>query len=282
MVLITDLIQLRQLPVFEYHNQLVTDSRDVAVLIGRHHRHVLRAIGTMCKHLTESKIGLSDFFIPATYTDSTGRELPCYYLTQMGCEMVANKQTGAAGTLFTAQYVQAFHAMKEFIMERNSPIWQDTRALTKAVRKQETNAIHELVEYATGQGSTHAVRYYTSISQLANKAAGIVDRNHAHVEQLTLLMLVERVIADEIRVGIAAGMPYKEIYAAIRHRLLMFGEIVGASALCIPACKPLHEAFNDEEHTISLPKTKTTQKPILRAERKQNYGRQSKTYDWHY
>lgn len=236
----------------------------------------------MCKHLTESKIGLSDFFIPATYTDSTGRELPCYYLTQMGCEMVANKQTGAAGTLFTAQYVQAFHAMKEFITERNSPIWQNTRALTKAVRKQETDAIHELVEYATWQGSTHAARYYTSISQLANKTAGIVDRNHAHVEQLTLLMLVERVIADEIRAGIAAKKPYKEIYTAIRHRLLTFGEIVGASAPRIPACKPLHEAFNDEEHTISLPRTKTTQKPILRAERKQNYGRQSKTYGWHY
>lgn len=259
----------------------MTDSRDVAILIGRHHRHVLRSIGTMCKHLTESKIGLSDFFIQETYTDSTGRELPCYYLTQMGCEMVANKQTGAAGTLFTAQYVQAFHAMKEFIMERNSPIWQDTRALTKAVRKQETDAIHELVEYATGQGSTHAARYYTSISQLANKTAGIVDRNYAHVEQLTLLMLVERVIADEIRAGIAAGMPYKEIYTAIRHRLLAFGEIVGTSAPCIPACKPPHGEFIDGRYT-ALPRTKTTQKPILRAERKQNYGRQSKTYGWHY
>lgn len=127
-----DMIHLSALPVFEYRGQIVTNSRDVAALIGKRHKDVMRQIRTMQAHLTGRNFAPSDFFIPATYTDSTGRELPCYYLTQMGCEMVANKQTGAAGTLFTAQYVKAFHAMKEFIMERNSPIWQDTRALTKA------------------------------------------------------------------------------------------------------------------------------------------------------
>ena len=220
MILITDVIKLQQLPVFEYRGQLVTDSRNVAALIGKPHRSILRQIRTMHGHLTAHNFVLSDFFISATYTDSTGRERPCYYLTQMGCEMVANKQTGAAGTMFTAQYVKAFHAMKEFIMERNSPIWQDTRELTKAVRKQETDAIRELVEYATAQGSTHAVQYYTSISRLANKTAGITDRDLAHVEQLTLLMLIERVISEEIHAGIAAKKPYKEIYIALQERLI--------------------------------------------------------------
>lgn len=236
-------IHLRQLPIFEHHGQLVTDSRDAAQMLGKRHTEVLRSIKTMCKHFTERNFASSDFFIPATYTDSTGRELPCYYLTQMGCEMVANKQTGAAGTLFTAQYVKAFHAMKEFIMERNSPIWQDTRALTKAVRKQETDAIRELVEYATGQGSKHAVRHYTSISRIANKAAGITDRDRAHVEELTALMLIERVIAEEIRAGIAAGKPYKEIYTAIQQRLLTFGEITGTSTLCLTPHNAPHGAF---------------------------------------
>lgn len=219
-------IHLRQLPIFEHHGQLVTDSRDAAQMLGKRHTEVLRSIKTMCKHFTERNFASSDFFIPATYTDSTGRELPCYYLTQMGCEMVANKQTGAAGTLFTAQYVKAFHAMKEFIMERNSPIWQDTRELTKAVRKQETDAIREYVEYATAQGSTHAVRYYTSISRLANKTAGITDRDLAHVEQLSGLMLVERIIAEEIRAGIAAGNPYKEIYTDLQARLSSINALI--------------------------------------------------------
>ena len=230
-----DMIHLSTLPVFEYRGQIVTNSRDVAALIGKPHFMIMRTIRTMETHFNQCNFASVDFFIPATYTDAKGESRPCYYLTQMGCEMVANKQTGAAGTLFTAQYVKAFHAMKEFITERNSPIWQDTRVLTKAIR--------ELVEYATGQGSKHAVRYYTSISRIANKAAGITDRDRAHVEELTALMLIERVIAEEIRAGIAAGKPYKEIYTAIQQRLLTFGEITGTSTLCLTPHNAPHGAF---------------------------------------
>ena len=52
-------IQLQALPVFEYRGQIVADSRDVAELIGRPHRKVLRTIETMSKHLSETKIGLA-------------------------------------------------------------------------------------------------------------------------------------------------------------------------------------------------------------------------------
>lgn len=221
-----DLTKITRLPVFEYRGQIVTDSRDVAELIGKPHFMIMRQVRTMCKHLSQCNFASADFFMPATYTDEQGKPRPCYYLTQMGCEMVANKQTGAAGTLFTAQYVKAFHTMKEFILERNSPIWQDTRELTKAVRKQETDVIRELVEYATAQGSTHAVRYYTSISRLANKTAGITDRDLAHVEQLSGLMLVERIIAEEIRAGIAAGKPYKQIYTDLQARLSSINALI--------------------------------------------------------
>lgn len=230
-------LNLQTLPVFEYRGQVVADSRDVARMIGRQHAHVMRTINTMYGHLSQSNFGLADFFIKATYMDDQGKPRPCYYLTQMGCEMVANKQTGAGGTLFTAQYVKAFHAMKEFIMERNSPIWQDTRTLTKEVRRQETDVIRELVDYARAQGSQHAVKYYTSISKLANKAAGIDDRDLAHVGQLTALMLIEQVIADEIRASIAARKPYKEIYTSVQQRLLAFGAITGTSAPALPPLK---------------------------------------------
>lgn len=230
-------LNLQTLPVFEYRGRIVADSRDVARMIGKRHTEVLRTIKTMCGHFAQRNFASSEFFVSATYTDSTGRQLPCYYLTQMGCEMVANKQTGAGGTLFTAQYVKAFHAMKEFIMERNSPIWQDTRTLTKEVRRQETDVIRELVDYARTQGSQHAVKYYTSISKLANKAAGIDDRDLAHVGQLTTLMLIEQVIADEIRASIAAQKPYKEIYTSVQQRLLAFGAITGTSAPALPPLK---------------------------------------------
>lgn len=97
-----DMIQLSTLPVFEYRGQVVTDSRDVARMIGKRHTEVLRTIKTMCRHFSERNFASAEFFVPATYMDDQGKPRPCYYLTQMGCEMVANKQTGAGGTLFTA------------------------------------------------------------------------------------------------------------------------------------------------------------------------------------
>lgn len=150
---------------------------------------------------------------------------------------------------FKKELVKQFYAMRSLLLERNSPIWQDTRSLTREVRRIEADAIAELVEYANDQGATAARWYYSTISRLANKTAGITNRDAARVEQLTALILIERVITEEIRAGIAAGKPYKEIYTAIQQRLLTFGEIVGASVLCIPACKPPHGELIDGGYT---------------------------------
>ena len=38
--------------------------------------------------------------------------MPCYLLSKMGCEMVANKLTGEKGILFTAAYVKRFNEME--------------------------------------------------------------------------------------------------------------------------------------------------------------------------
>lgn len=219
-----------------------TTSEVIAEAAGMKRDTINRLIKTHKADLEEfGKVGFQIRPLPGS---KTGQSVTVYRLNEQQATLLMtyarNTETVRA---FKKELVKQFYAMRSLLLERNSPMWQDTRALTKAVRKQETDAIRELVEYATGQGSKHAVRYYTSISRIANKAAGITDRDRAHVEELTALMLIERVIAEEIRAGIAAGKPYKEIYTAIQQRLLTFGEIVGASAPCIPACKPLHGEF---------------------------------------
>lgn len=88
---------------------------------------MLRTIREYCEILTEANFGFSDlgqrkieqsdFFVEATYTDSTGRTLPCYLITRKGCDMIANKLTGKKGVLFTAAYVSAFERMKAVIEE---------------------------------------------------------------------------------------------------------------------------------------------------------------------
>lgn len=71
--------------------------------------------------LTEAQMGLSDFFIPSTYRDSSGKENKCYEVTKLGCDFLANKFTGEKGVLFTARYVKRFHEMENQIAASVSP-----------------------------------------------------------------------------------------------------------------------------------------------------------------
>lgn len=57
---------------------------------------------------------------------------------------------------------------------------------------------------------------------LADRTAGVTDRWEATVVQLTTLLIVERMIAQEIAQGIDRNLPYKEIYQACRARLVSF------------------------------------------------------------
>lgn len=106
---------MNELTLTNFNGVETIDSRLVAEAIGKKHKELLRDIRNYSAYLTESKIALSDFFIESTYIDSTGRALPCYYCTRKGCEMIANKMTGAKGVTFTAMYINAFHKMEEHI-----------------------------------------------------------------------------------------------------------------------------------------------------------------------
>ena len=103
------------LTLIQRENNHYIDSRDVAELIGKQHGHLMRDIRGYAKTLakiTQSNFGVSDFFIESSYVDSTNRTCPCYLLSKMGCEMVANKLTGEKGILFTAAYVAKFNMME--------------------------------------------------------------------------------------------------------------------------------------------------------------------------
>lgn len=88
-------------------------SREVAEMVGKQHKEVLRDIRRVIEHLAERKNALSELFIETTYEDSTGRELPCYQLTKKGCELFGTRMTGAKGTQFAESYVQKFNEMEQ-------------------------------------------------------------------------------------------------------------------------------------------------------------------------
>ncbi|MEG0998804.1 MAG: Rha family transcriptional regulator [Clostridiales bacterium] len=169
---------------------------------------------------------IKEFFIESTYKDAKGEERLCFLCTRKGCDMIANKMTGEKGTLFTAAYINRFYEMERQLTQRQTPIWQDLRGLSKEIRKEETETIKTLVEYAKSQGSTNAQRYYTSLSALADKFAGITQRDKATLSQLNTLIIIERVIAAEIQRCITKGSSYKDVYPRCKSCLMSLQVLV--------------------------------------------------------
>lgn len=109
---------MQELTIKNYKGINVTDSREVAEMIGKRHADLLRSIDNYNEILLNAKMRSDDFFIESDYTDASRKKNKCYLLTKQGCEMVANKLTGKKGILFTAEYVQAFNKMEEIIQPK--------------------------------------------------------------------------------------------------------------------------------------------------------------------
>lgn len=102
--------------------QKYIDSREVAEMVGKDHKELLRDIRRYAEQLGESKIALTDFFTESEYTDKFNRKKPCFNVTKKGCEFIAHKLTGQKGTEFTAKYINRFHDMEEQITQPKSPM----------------------------------------------------------------------------------------------------------------------------------------------------------------
>ncbi len=102
----------------------VIDSREVAEMLGKEHKYILRDIeGTdtvvgIIPTLESANLHSQNYFIPTTYKAGT-REYKCYLVTKMGCELLGNKQQGEKGILFTAKYVERFNKMEEALKDKN-------------------------------------------------------------------------------------------------------------------------------------------------------------------
>lgn len=194
-----------ELKLAEHCGQIVADSRDVARAIGKEHRNLMRSINTYYKHLSQLKIERAKFFIPATYIDDQGKERPCYYLTRMGCDMVANKMTGERGTLFTAAYVTRFHEMEAELTKR-----RELRAEGKPQRRSLTDMIRDNPEanrwdYKLYTDLAYKAAFGKTAAQIRKERAPGSKRHAVDLltaEELTAYQKQENAVASLYAVGV--------------------------------------------------------------------------------
>lgn len=112
-----ELIPKDQYGVFADTNDTArVDSLFVAEFFEKRHDHVIRDI----RKITAPKSGLSDNFIHSnfkadSYRDSTGRKLPCYFMTRDGFTMLVMGYSGQKAMKFKELYIRRFNEMECFI-----------------------------------------------------------------------------------------------------------------------------------------------------------------------
>lgn len=153
-------------------NQDVLDSRDVAKMIGKRHRDLMRDIRRYISDMaTSAKLRALDFFIESTYKDAKGETRECYLLTKQGCEFVANKLTGKKGTIFTATYVGLFN---EYQKEHNEALEGHLLKDELAIRKGELEYHRDYLIQMERQNANNEVKNLISI---ADRMENRHDRN---------------------------------------------------------------------------------------------------------
>ena len=215
---------MNELTIINKNGLLFIDSREVARVTEMRHSDLLRKITKYETVLLNAKLRSVDYFKKSKYSDDSGKENRCYLLTKKGCDMVANKITGDKGIIFTAKYIDRFYEMERLLLEKQTQLWQNTREESKVNRLMETDEIKRLIDYAKGQGSKHADKYYITFSKLANKAVGLDSgqRDNATANQLNNLFLIENIINNVIKDGIDKEIYYKEIYRDCKNRINSF------------------------------------------------------------
>lgn len=115
-------------------NKQTITSLEIAEMMEMEHSKLLRKLEGddtrkgIIPILGEAQMGVTDYFIKSTYITSQNKEMPCYLVTKMGCDFLANKFTGEKGILFTAKYVKRFHEMENVIKPKLPTTYRDAVA----------------------------------------------------------------------------------------------------------------------------------------------------------
>lgn len=104
------------------NNTQTITTLEIAEMMDIEHWQVLRKLEGQKKEgkhikgyveiLGDNEIAVADFFIKSSYRTEQNKEMPCYKVTKLGCDFLANKFTGEKGILFTAKYVKRFNEME--------------------------------------------------------------------------------------------------------------------------------------------------------------------------
>ena len=199
------------------NNELRTDSRNLASLLNHRHRTILENVDKYNGELME--LG------PLPFETEKGSSLPQGgFAKETRFSLLNEDQCYFILTLMrnNDHVVKAkLNLVKAFRDARTQLAYRDIARIDgKQVRKLETKAISDLVDYAKAKGSKSADMYYTNITKMTNKLLGIESGTRDNLDARTLgdIAVMEKIVSNAVSDGINAGLDYKEIFQLAKNR----------------------------------------------------------------
>ncbi len=206
--------------VFLKNKQALTTSLKVAEVFGKRHDNVLQAIERAKSSLLNFK-DAKNAIIPATYTDDQGKQRPMYLLNRDGFMFVVMGFTGEKAAQLKWNYIQAFNAMEQCLLNWQNAQWQEIRGATKSGYKDLADAVKELYEWAVSHGCKAKEQvFYMNFARLMNRTLGIDAgrRDELAAWQLfeidKLQFIARTIIAGLLAQGADYHLPYKNCKSA--------------------------------------------------------------------
>ena len=213
-----ELIELRK-------NDIFTNSKVIADGTGNKH-HAIREL------IKRYKNDIEDFgtLLILNEESTGGRPMEVYLLNEEQATFVITLLRNSKVVIkFKKELVRQFYAMRQFLMEKQSQLWTDTRQTSKRNRLKETDVIKQLIDYAKEQGSTHSEKLYMVYTKLAKSVIG-GKRDNMNVSELNNLTLAENIILQTIQAGMSRQVHYKEIYKDCKGRIEKFMDLAYLTA----------------------------------------------------
>lgn len=129
---------------------------------------------------------------------------------------------------FKKKLTSEFYRMRQFILEKQSAEWKESRTIGKKTRRDETDIIMcKLIPLAESQGSKSAGKLYMTYSKLVNSTLNIEagQRDNLPLSYIDAIRFLERAIENIISIEVDKGTHYKEIYQICKAKCNIIKEL---------------------------------------------------------
>jgi hypothetical protein len=177
------------------------------------------------EELQEGKISV--LFYKTKIGNGATKENPYFILTLSQAKQVLLRES----KYVRRAIIHYIEVLEQAILDKAKSEWLLTRQQGKLVRREETDAIQILIEYAKKQGSQHSDKLYMTYSKLVNSLVGIKANSRDKVDFGILMVIrqLEDMFTRVITSSMENEIHYKEIYQICKKQGTQFIEIVNGN-----------------------------------------------------